>query len=81
MMSNQLYIQKNWLFTEKLDAYLLNISQVKQIVPRFQISSYGSSVSHNWCKALTLGTKLATRGIKWEIRGYRFSYLASNPFI
>src|SRR3989338_1685869 len=35
----------------------------------------------NWCKALTLGTKLATRATKWEIRGYRFSYLANNPFI
>jgi len=44
-MSNQLYIQKNWLFTEKLDAYLLNIARVKQIVPRSQIWFYGSSVS------------------------------------
>src|SRR3989344_6755664 len=67
-MSNQLYIQKNWLFTEKLDAYLLNSSNVKQIVPRSQISSYGSSVLQS-VQSSYLGSIARPGGIQLVIRG------------
>ena len=84
MMSNQLYIQKNWLFTEKLDAYLFNISQVKQIVPRFQISSYGSSVSqlvqssYLGYKARHKGNQVGNQGLQVLVLGQQSFHLIQN---
>src|SRR3989344_7856729 len=70
---------------------LLSIARVKQIVPRSQISSYRSSVlqsvqsSYLWHspphQCIGVGAGLATRANSLDIRGYKFSYLASNPFI
>ena len=79
MMSNQLYIQKNWLFTEKLDAYLFNISQVKQIVPRFQISSYGSSVSQ-LVQSSYLGYKARHKGNQVGNQGLQVLVLGQQSF-
>src|SRR3989344_2601672 len=61
---------------------LLNITQVKQIVPRSQIWSYGSSVSqrvqssYSWHKARHKGNPASARGYgragSWGIRGSAF---------
>ena len=64
-----------WIFYSRLTFDLLSKS--------FQGFKFGLTARPclNRCKALTFGTKLATKANSWGIRGYRFSYLASNPFI
>src|SRR3989344_559233 len=59
---------------------LLNISKIKQIVPRSQIWFYGSSVSQ-LVQSSYPRHKARHKGNQVGNQGYRFSYLASNPFI
>ena len=57
---------------------LLNIARVKQVVPSFQIASYGSSIlqlvqsSYLRHKPACRQAGLATRATSWEIRGSAF---------
>ena len=60
---------------------LLNISQVKQIVPRSQIWFYGSPVSqlaqssYLWCKARHKGKQLGNQGLQVLVLGQQSFHL------
>src|SRR3989344_8997946 len=63
---------------------LLNIARVKQIVPSFQISSYGSSVlqlvqsSYAWHKARHKGKQLGNQGLQVLVLGQQSFHLIQN---
>ncbi len=59
---------------------LLNISEIKQIVPRSQISPNRSTSVQCGSNVYPLH-KARHKGNQLVIPGYTFSYLASNPFI
>src|SRR3990167_3947212 len=63
---------------------LLNIARIKQIIPRSQIWSYGSSVSqlvqssYSWHKARHKGNQVGNQGLQVLVLGQQSFHLIQN---